>query len=257
MPSIVLDIKSELPTAIKWTNEHTRQLPFSVSQALNATAQGSKFIAGSKEKSLLQESQSILAKTLDRPKPATQKGLRATVASKRNLQVMILPKDRKPYPMNKYFQGNLQGGNRPVKVWERTLQSAARNTFPSGMRLIPTDNLSGFVDRFGNIPKPVIQSITSGMSTKYQGGGANYFAGKPRGGNRPYGIYRRYAANKRLQAVFVGVTSLSYNRSLSVLVPQLERRAQQNFGVYLREMLSRNVAKEVSMGRADLRTGLF
>ena len=25
--AIQLDIKSELPTAIKWTNEHTRQLP--------------------------------------------------------------------------------------------------------------------------------------------------------------------------------------------------------------------------------------
>jgi hypothetical protein len=256
MPSIVVDIKSELPTAIKWTNEHTRQLPFSISQALNATAQGSKFIPGSQRKSVLKASQSILASKLDRPKPATQKGLRATVASKRNLQVVILPKDR-PYPMNKYIQGNLQGGNRPVKVWERTLQSAARNTFPSNMRLVPTENLSGFVDRFGNIPKPVIQSITSGMSTKYQGGGANYFAGKPRGGNRPYGIYRRYAANKRLQAVFVGMSSLSYDSKLSVLVPQLERKAQQNFGVYLRHFLSRNVANQVRMGRADLRTGLL
>ena len=159
--------------------------------------------------------------------------------------------------MNKYFQGNLQGGNRPVKVWERTLQSAARNTFPSGMRLIPTDNLSGFVDRFGNIPKPVIQSITSGMSTKYQGGGANYFAGKPRGGNRPYGIYRRFAANNRLQAMFIGFPSLSYGNKLTRLVPEMERNAQRNFGSYLRHFLNRNVAANVKAGRADLRRGFF
>ena len=50
---IKLDIKSELPTAIKWTNEHTKQLGFSVAQALNASVQGSKFIAGSKQKSAL------------------------------------------------------------------------------------------------------------------------------------------------------------------------------------------------------------
>ena len=34
---IKLDIKSELPTAVKWTNEHTKQLPFSIAQALTAT----------------------------------------------------------------------------------------------------------------------------------------------------------------------------------------------------------------------------
>ena len=50
---IRLNIKSELPTAIKWTNQHTKQLPFSIAQAINASVQGSKFIAGSKQKSAL------------------------------------------------------------------------------------------------------------------------------------------------------------------------------------------------------------
>ena len=34
---IKLDIKSELPQAAKWTNEHTKQLPFSIAQALGLT----------------------------------------------------------------------------------------------------------------------------------------------------------------------------------------------------------------------------
>ena len=35
---IKLDIKSELPQAAKWTNEHTKQLPFSIAQAITATS---------------------------------------------------------------------------------------------------------------------------------------------------------------------------------------------------------------------------
>ena len=38
MASITLDIKSELPKAIRWTDTMTKQLPFAISQALNATA---------------------------------------------------------------------------------------------------------------------------------------------------------------------------------------------------------------------------
>jgi hypothetical protein len=38
MASITLDIKSELPKAIRWTDTMTKQLPFAISQALNKTA---------------------------------------------------------------------------------------------------------------------------------------------------------------------------------------------------------------------------
>ena len=88
--AIQLDIKSELPQAIRFTNEHVKQLPFSVSQALNATAQGSKFLPGSKQKSVLNASRGVLSSQLDRPKEQT--ALRATVATKRNLQVTIPPR---------------------------------------------------------------------------------------------------------------------------------------------------------------------
>ncbi len=36
MTTIRLDIKSELPTAIRWTDTMTKQLPFAISQALNS-----------------------------------------------------------------------------------------------------------------------------------------------------------------------------------------------------------------------------
>ena len=37
MASISLNIRNELPKAVRWTDAMTKQLPFSISQALNAT----------------------------------------------------------------------------------------------------------------------------------------------------------------------------------------------------------------------------
>ena len=144
-----------------------------------------------------------------------------------------------------------------MKEWELRLQKAARNTFPSGSRLIPTSNLGSVIDRFGNVPKSTINNIAQNMTTKYKGGGFNYFAGKPKGGNRPYGVYRRFATNNRLQAVFIAMPVLTYKRSLTRLEPELERQAQSNFGSYLRHFLHRNVAAEMRRGTADTRTGIF
>ena len=90
--AIVLDIKSELPTAIKWTNEHTKQLPFSISQAMNASIKGLAAIPGSKQKSALNALAGSSKRFLDRPKPGTQTGFMATTAKKRNLSSLISPK---------------------------------------------------------------------------------------------------------------------------------------------------------------------
>ena len=65
---IKLDIKSELPSAVRWTNEMTRQLPYSAANALNAAVQGSKFIAGSKQKSSLNALAGSSRRYFDRPK---------------------------------------------------------------------------------------------------------------------------------------------------------------------------------------------
>ena len=37
MATIKIDLKSELPSAIRWTDAMTKQLPFATSQALNST----------------------------------------------------------------------------------------------------------------------------------------------------------------------------------------------------------------------------
>ena len=81
---ITLDVKSELNLAAKWTNEHSNQLGYSIATAMNATVQGSKFISGSKQKSAIQSLANQAPRFIDRPKKTTQKGWRATRASKRN-----------------------------------------------------------------------------------------------------------------------------------------------------------------------------
>ena len=92
--ALQLDIKSELPTAIKWTNEHTKQLPFSIAQAMTASTKGISSIPGFKQKSALNGLAQSSKRFLDRPKPQTQTGFFATTANKRTLQVLITPKTR-------------------------------------------------------------------------------------------------------------------------------------------------------------------
>jgi len=247
---LYVDLTSQLPTAISWTAQHNKQLPFSVSQALNTTAQGSRFVAGSQQVSMLAVSQEVIKGKLDRPKPQVQKGLRATVANKRKLAVDILPKDRPQFlSSNRYIAGNTAGGNRPAKGWEKALIQAGGSAFPAGTRLVPGPGMEGLLDEFGNVPRSTIKAIKAGMSTKYVSGGQNYFAGKPRGAykgkERGYGIYRRFAGNNRLQAVFIGFNTLTYDRNLAQLVPKMHQRLEQSFSSYLVQFLEANVQQNL------------
>jgi len=251
MPSISLDIKSELPTAIKWTNEHTRQLPFSISQALNASAQGSKFIAGSQERSALNGLAGSSRRFLDRPKPQTQKGFRATVANKRNLSVLIAPKD-KGWDRNRYLSGNILGGARAPKPFERAFAANSKGNIPSGSRFVPTGAIKP--DRYGNVSRSNLDKILNSIGNDNRNGG-NVFIGKPLGGNRPAGVYRR-ERRQTLRPLFLVETSINYTARFPAQ-RIVQQKVQQTFGIYLRQQLAKNVAANVRSGRADMSTGLF
>tara|TARA_Y100001963_G_scaffold4306_1_gene5647 strand:+ start:43 stop:798 length:756 start_codon:yes stop_codon:yes gene_type:complete len=249
---IKLDIKSNLPKGVKWTNEMTRQLPYSAATALNASVQGSKFIAGSKQKSALNALAGSSRRYLDKPKPQTQKGWRATRANKNFISTTILPKDR-PFDRNRYLSGNILGGNRAPKDFGAALVNhpQARN-IPKGSRLVPTGAIK--TDRYGNISKgninKLFQNVGTGNTT-----GENIFIGKPRGGSRPSGVYRRERTFK-LRPLFYAVSSVSYP-SIFPAKPVVEKSVQQTFGLYLRHELAKNVAKRVKEGKADLKTGIL
>lgn len=249
--AIQLDIKSELPTAIKWTNEHTKQLPFSIAQAMTASAKGISSIPGSKQKSALNTLAGSSRRFLDRPKPQTQKGFRATTANKRTLSLMILPKD-KPWDRNRYLSGNILGGQRAPKPYEIAFAAQSKGQIPSGTRFVPTGAVKA--DRYGNVSKANLRKILNSVGTGNRTG-SNIFIGKPIGKSRSAGVYRR-ERTFTLRPLFLVDNSQNYT-ALFPAVRVVKTKVQSTFGIYLRDRLARNVAANVKQGRADLRTGLL
>ena len=241
---IKLDIKSELPTAVKWTNEHTKQLPFSIAQALTATSKGIAQIPDSKNKSVVSDLRRLAEQKLDRPKPQTAKGWFATTANKRTLTTVIKPKD-KLWDRSRYFIGNIQGGDRPNKWIE--LEARKLGRLPSNLDLVPTHNIDR--DKFGNPKRGQVKTLFKNVGT------GKTFIGKPDNSTRPYGIYK--VKGSGLEAKFVAKSSTNYPSPLASLENKAYARARNVFGKYLRMRLEANVSKEVKLGKADLKTGLF
>jgi len=236
---IRLSIKSELPTAIKWTNQHTKQLPFSIAQAINASVQGSKFIAGSKQKSALNRLAGSSRRYLDRPKKQTQKGFRATVARKATLTSVITTKDR-PYNMGRYLDQNIFGSNRLPKYDALFVNHPTATNIPGNSVLVPTTAVKR--DRYGNITKSTINKIYSAIGTgKHKGN--NIFVGKPKGGNRPAGVYRR-ERNFKLRALFIAQPNATYP-AIFPAKKEAEDAIAKTFGMYLRRQLQVNVANNL------------
>ena len=238
--TIRLDIKSELPTAIKWTNQHTKQLPFSIAQAINASVQGSKFIAGSKQKSALNRLAGSSRRYLDRPKKQTQKGFRATVARKATLTSVIMTKDR-PYNMGRYLDQNIFGGDRKQKYDALFVRHSTAKNIPANSRLVPTTAVKR--DRYGNITKTTINKIYKSIGTGNNTGN-NIFIGKPIGGNRPAGVYRR-ERNFKLRALFIAQPNASYP-AIFPAKKEAEDAIQKTFGMYLRRQLQVNVRNNMA-----------
>jgi len=247
--AIQLDIKSELPTAIKWTNEHTRQLPFSIAQAMTASAKGLAAIPGSKQKSAINALAGSSKRFLDRPKPQTSTGFFATTANKRTLQVLITPKD-KPWDRNRYLSGNILGGQRAPKPYEIAFAAQSKGQIPSGTRFVPTGAVKP--DRYGNVSRANLRKILQNVNTQ---GRNSVMIGTPTGDSRTAGVYRRQP-NGNLRPLFLVDNSLNYKARFPA-VRIIETKVQSTFGIYLRDRLARNVAANVKAGRADMRTGLF
>ena len=239
---IRLNIKSELPTAIKWTNQHTKQLPYSISQAINASVQGSKFINGSKGRSALHVLAVKSRRYLDDPKPQTQKGFRATVAKKSTLTSVIKTKDTKPYNMGRYLDQNILGGTRRAKYDALFVNHPTAKDMPRNSKLVPTKFLDKHKDKYGNVKKSFINKLYKSVGTGNRTGN-NIFIGKPRGGARPAGVYRR-ERTYQLRALFIAQSTVTYN-AIFPAKKEAENIITRTFGMYLRDQLQVNVSKEL------------
>ena len=238
--AIRLDIKSELPQATKWTNQHTKQLPFSIAQAINASVLGSKFVAGSKQKSALNRLAGASRRYLDRPKKQTQKGFRATIAKKATLRSVITTADERPYNMGRYIDQNIFGGDRKQKYDALFVKHTTATNIPGNSVLVPTQAVKR--DKYGNITKSTINKIITAVGTKNLKGN-NIFIGKPKGGNRPAGVYRRERGNK-LRALFIAQPNATYP-AIFPAKKEAEDAIKKTFGLYLRRQLQVNVANNL------------
>jgi hypothetical protein len=219
MASISLNIRNELPKAVQWTDAMTKQLPFSISQALNATG----FDARSSLNSATRQ-------YFDRPTKFIERTFLVRKSTKRNLIVEVYP-DAKRKP---YIGRNITGGTRGQKPFELRLQSQTTGTLPRGNALVPAAQRR---NAYGNVSLANIRKISQQVANT---GPNSVFIGQPLGGGRPPGIYQRTRAGK-LKPLFISVDLPTY-RPIFPLTEIGTKVAERRFGVYLRQYLAQNVA---------------
>tara|TARA_X000000368_G_C22855186_1_gene633984 strand:+ start:99 stop:836 length:738 start_codon:yes stop_codon:yes gene_type:complete len=233
-----LDIKSELPKAIKWTDACTKQLPFSIAQAITATAKGLRQLPQSKRKNVVADLERLAKRKLDRPKPGISGAFRASTANKRNLRSEVTVKNKpESFNRNRYITGNIEGGARDP-MWAAAFRKfGGFLTIQRASVLVPTKNVPR--DKYGGPKRAFVKNAVNkaGMTANVPG---QVFVGKPAVGSRPLGVYRVKAGNK-LEALFIAKDQALYPKPLGNIYNYGRARAKNVFGPYLRQLLKRNV----------------
>lgn len=216
--AITLSLESELGPAITWSGALMAQLPFATSQALNRTA--------------FQVQQTLNRDTgryFNQPTPFTQRAFRYTRSTKTDLQVVI---GAAPI-QGRYLRFGVQGGARPAKGFERKFLGSIVDTrnIPSTAQLVPTGLVP--TNSHGNVTLATIRRIQKGLGGSERGG---FFYGKPKGGDRPVGIYRR--SREQLFPYFLAIDGRATYRPRFPIFDISTRKAQQVFGPYLRTSLA-------------------
>jgi hypothetical protein len=226
MATITLDIKSELPKAIRWTDAMTKQLPFAISQALNSTAFDARTSINSSTRQYF-----------DRPNRFTQTAFLAAKSTKRTLEATVYANDQKGRDRARYLRFGIAGGTRPQKGFERKFLAEVVGTqrIPSGAQLVPTALVKR--DGSGGVSLATIKRIQKGLTGNARGG---FFIGTPKGGDRPPGIYRR--SRERLFPYFIVTQERATYRPRFPIGQIGQKVVQRRFGQYLRSSLERALA---------------
>ena len=227
MASITLDIKSELPKAIRWTDTMTKQLPFAISQALNSTAFDARTALGGATRQYF-----------DRPNKFTQSAFLYSKSTKRNLEATVYANDQQGRDRARYLRFGIAGGARPQKGFERKFlaEVVGTRTIPAGAQLQPTSLVKR--DASGGVSLATIKRIQKGLSGKARGG---FFIGQPRNNpGLPPGIYRR--SREQLFPYFIATEQRARYAPRFPMGQIGQKVAQRRFGTYLRSSLERAVA---------------
>lgn len=219
MATITLDIKSELPKAIRWTDTMTKQLPFAISQALNKVGFDAKDALKGASRQYF-----------DNPTPFIQNAWRVDKSTKRSLVVTLFPEAKR----EPYLRANITGGRRGTKPFEAKFLGQASSAIPSDSKLIPAAIKRNAA---GNVSLSALKRIQQQIGGQGRGG---VFVGTPAGTGRPPGVYQRMARGK-LKPLFVAVPAATY-RPIFPITEIGTKVAERRFGNYLRTSLEKAVA---------------
>lgn len=227
MTSLRLDIQSELPKAMRWTDTMIKQLPFAVSQSLNATAFDARVALNGATRQYF-----------DRPNRFTQSAFLVRKSSKRDLQAIVHANAEPGRDRARYLRYGIQGGERRQKGFEKKFLGEIVGTarIPAGAQLVPTSLVK--LDSSGNVSLATIKRIQKGLTGSVRGG---FFIGQPRNNpNLPPGIYRR--SREKLFPYFIATTNEGSYKARLPMADVGQKVAQRRFTVYLRSSLEKALA---------------
>jgi len=216
MADLQIDIQSELPKALLWLGTMRGQMPFAISQALNKT--------GFDVRTALSAG---TTKHFDDPVPFTRRAFVVEKGNKADPTVLVGVMPNRPY-----FLPQIRGGRRFPKGFEGYLRGLSGGRV-SG-KLVPTGLA---VDGRGNPKKSLFGRISKGLSTTKPGG---FFIGKPKGGGRPPGVYRR--SRGKLQPYFIETKSEPRYQPRFPMEKIGQSTMNRVVGGYLRSSLERALA---------------
>jgi hypothetical protein len=219
MTTISLDIKSELPTAIRWTDTMTKQLPFAISQALNKTAFDVRAGLNGATRQYFRN-----------PVPFTQRAFLVNRSNKRNLEAEVYAERRRA----RYLRTLITGGERGQKPVELRYLAKAEATMPRGSRLVPA---AVPLTAAGNVSLATLRRIEGQIASR---GRNSVFLGRPDGAGRPPGVYQRTIKGK-LKPLFIAIPRARYGK----MFPMEEigqKVIDRRFGQYLRSSLEQAIA---------------
>lgn len=256
--TLSLNIQSELPKAIRWTDAMTKQLPWAIAKAMTESAKKSQV--------------ALKAQTpryVDRPTRFTLNSTFVRYANPKKLEAWVGFKEfaSKGTPAAKYLQPMVGGGTRVQKASERQLRAAG--LLPPGSFIVPTGVTPLKLNQYGNLPGSTYTQVLSRLkSFGQQGYTANvsgaarsqakrrqrdYFVGRP--GNLPLGIYARLGKKPKsgglprgFHTVFYVTRQPRYEATFPVQ-KILSSTFNNTFGPNLRNALDRELAYQASRGR--------
>ena len=255
MANITLNIESELPKAIRWTDAMTKQLPWAIAKAMTESAKKAQV--------------ALKAQTpryVNRPTSFTLNSTFVRYASPKNLEAWVGFKDfaSKGTPAAKYLQPMVSGTPRSQKASERQL--IASGVLPPGSFIVPTGVTPLRLNQYGNLSGSTYTQMLSRLKALgEQGYTANasrsarsqskrsqrdFFVGRPNG--LPLGIYARVGKRPKggglprgFHTVFY-VTRQPQYRATFPVQKILDSTFKSPFGPNLRNALARELAYQAS-----------